>query len=85
MTPSFVAFPGTVFSSKSHYIVFLKGDTPVTSRLLKPALIDAETGTVLFSKDEDAPVPPASLAKLMTMQTGATVPPGSEGRDVPDY
>jgi CRP/FNR family cyclic AMP-dependent transcriptional regulator len=25
------------------------------------------------------------LAKLMTMQTGGTVPPGSEGRDVPDY
>ncbi|KQY14381.1 D-alanyl-D-alanine carboxypeptidase family protein [Rhizobium sp. Root482] len=31
-------------------------------------LIDAETGTVLFARDEDAPVPPASLAKLMTME-----------------
>jgi D-alanyl-D-alanine carboxypeptidase (penicillin-binding protein 5/6) len=31
-------------------------------------LIDAETGTVLFAKDENAPVPPASLAKLMTME-----------------
>ncbi|OBZ94172.1 D-alanyl-D-alanine carboxypeptidase [Pararhizobium polonicum] len=31
-------------------------------------LIDAGTGTVLFSKDENAPVPPASLAKLMTME-----------------
>ena len=51
MTPSFVAFPGTVFSSKSHYIVFLKGDTPVTSRLLKPALIDAETGKLTDSRD----------------------------------
>lgn len=30
-------------------------------------LIDAGTGTVLFSKDENTPVPPASLAKLMTM------------------
>ena len=30
-------------------------------------LIDAETGTVLFAKDENEPVPPASLAKLMTM------------------
>lgn len=30
-------------------------------------LIDAETGTVLFAKDENAAVPPASLAKLMTM------------------
>ncbi|WP_050426428.1 PepSY-associated TM helix domain-containing protein [Bradyrhizobium tropiciagri] len=51
MTPSFVAFPGTLFSSKSHYAVFLHGDTPLTSRLLKPALIDAETGTLTDSRD----------------------------------
>lgn len=31
-------------------------------------LIDAETGTVLFAKAENAVVPPASLAKLMTME-----------------
>ena len=31
-------------------------------------MIDAETGTVLFSKDPDALIPPASLAKLMTME-----------------
>lgn len=31
-------------------------------------LIDAETGTVLFAKGENAVVPPASLAKLMTME-----------------
>jgi len=31
-------------------------------------LIDAETGTVLFAKDENVPVPPASLAKLMTAE-----------------
>lgn len=31
-------------------------------------LIDAETGTVLFAKDENAVIPPASLAKLMTME-----------------
>jgi uncharacterized iron-regulated membrane protein len=51
MTPSFVAFPGTTFSSKSHYAVFLRGDTPLTSRLLKPALIDAETGKLTDSRD----------------------------------
>ena len=51
MQPSFVAFPGTIFSSKSHYGVFLRGDTPVTSRLLKPALIDAETGKLTDSRD----------------------------------
>jgi len=51
MTPSFVAYPGTTFSSKSHYAVFLKGDTPITSRLLKPALIDAETGRLTDTRD----------------------------------
>jgi len=30
-------------------------------------LVDMETDTVLFQKDADRPVPPASLAKLMTM------------------
>jgi len=42
----FVAFPGGAFSSKHHYAVFLQGDTPLTKRLLTPALIDAETGTL---------------------------------------
>lgn len=51
MTPSFVAFPGSLFSSKSHYAVFLHGDTPLTSRLLRPALIDAETGQLTDSRD----------------------------------
>ena len=31
-------------------------------------MIDAETGSVLFSKDADALIQPASLAKLMTME-----------------
>lgn len=42
--PQFIAFPGTNFSSKHHYAVFFQGDTPLTQRLLTPALIDAETG-----------------------------------------
>lgn len=42
--PQFVAFPGGVYSSKHHYAVFFQGDTPLTQRLLTPALIDAETG-----------------------------------------
>ena len=50
MEPSFVAFPGTAFTSKSHYAVFMRGNTPVTSRLLKPALIDAETGELTDSR-----------------------------------
>jgi D-alanyl-D-alanine carboxypeptidase (penicillin-binding protein 5/6) len=31
-------------------------------------MIDGETGTILFSKEPDALIPPASLAKLMTME-----------------
>lgn len=51
MQPSFVAFPGNPFSSKSHYAVFMRGETPLTSRLLRPALIDAETGKLTDSRD----------------------------------
>jgi len=39
-----IAMPGTMFTSKHHYAVFMKGNTPLTSRLLVPALIDAKTG-----------------------------------------
>jgi len=31
-------------------------------------MIDADTGSILFSKDADNPIPPASLAKLMTLE-----------------
>lgn len=44
VNPQFIAFPGGTFSSKHHYAVFFQGDTPLTERLLTPALIDAETG-----------------------------------------
>ncbi|MFV3129329.1 PepSY-associated TM helix domain-containing protein [Niveispirillum sp. KHB5.9] len=40
----FVGFPGGAFSSKHHYAVFLQGDTPLTEKLLTPALVDAQTG-----------------------------------------
>jgi len=48
--PQFVAFPGGGFSSKHHYAVFLQGDTPLTQRLLTPALVDAETGALTAIK-----------------------------------
>ena len=44
--PQFIAFPGGAFSSKHHYAVFMQGDTPLTERMLTPALIDAETGVL---------------------------------------
>ncbi|HXR01856.1 MAG TPA: PepSY-associated TM helix domain-containing protein [Pseudomonas sp.] len=44
--PSFIAFPGSRFSSEHHYAVFMKGDTHLTSHLLTPVLIDAKDLTV---------------------------------------
>ncbi len=41
MTPDFIAFPGTRFSSEHHYAVFMKGASQLTSHLLTPVLIDA--------------------------------------------
>ncbi|NUT86800.1 PepSY domain-containing protein [Pseudomonas corrugata] len=43
MEPSFIAFPGTLFSSAHHYGVFMKGSTHLTAHLLTPVLIDAST------------------------------------------
>jgi uncharacterized iron-regulated membrane protein len=51
MVPSFVAYPGTAFTSTAHYAVFMRGDTPMTSRLLKPVLIDAATGRFTDARD----------------------------------
>lgn len=42
--PQFIAFPGGSYSSAHHYAVFFQGNTPLTKRLLTPALIDAESG-----------------------------------------
>jgi uncharacterized iron-regulated membrane protein len=44
MVPAFVAYPGTPLAGHRHYAVFMRGDTAVTSRLIKPVLVDAETG-----------------------------------------
>ena len=51
MEVSFVAYPGTLYSSKHHYGVYLVGNTPLTSRIIKPALIDAKTGALTDIRD----------------------------------
>ncbi|KQR79664.1 peptidase [Burkholderia sp. Leaf177] len=51
MIPSFVAFPGTRFSSPHHYTVFMRGDGILTTRMLRPVLIDAETGALTDSRE----------------------------------
>ena len=49
MTLGFVAFPGTSFSSPHHYGIFMRGNTPLTARLLKPVLAEAQTSKVTAS------------------------------------
>lgn len=44
MQLQFVAFPGTAYSTDHHYAVFFHGDTPLTTHMTTPALIDARTG-----------------------------------------
>jgi uncharacterized iron-regulated membrane protein len=50
MKIGFVAFPGTAFTSVHHYGVFMRGSEPFNSRLLKPVLVDAQTGRVTDSR-----------------------------------
>jgi uncharacterized iron-regulated membrane protein len=51
MEVAFIAFPGTPFSSSHHFATFMRGDRPLTSRLLKPILLDAATAEVADSRD----------------------------------
>ena len=52
-----------------HGLAGAQAQTPLFETKAQQALmIDAETGTILYSKNPDAPFPPASLAKLMTME-----------------
>ncbi|MGJ4939658.1 PepSY-associated TM helix domain-containing protein [Bradyrhizobium sp. HKCCYLS1011] len=46
MEIAFLAFPGTPFTSSHHFAAFMRGDQPLTSRLLKPVLLDGVTGEV---------------------------------------
>jgi uncharacterized iron-regulated membrane protein len=63
MRLGFIAFPGTNFSSPHHYGVFMRGDSPLTSRLFKPVLIDAQTAKLTDSREV-----PWYLATLLISQ-----------------
>ncbi|GKS97853.1 PepSY domain-containing protein [Acidovorax sp. SUPP3434] len=60
---SFIAFPGTSFSSPHHHTFFLRGNEPLTSRLLQPVLVDAKTAEVTA-----APKLPWYLVALLVSQ-----------------
>ena len=51
MKVGFIAFPGTPYTSEHHYGVFMNGVTPLTSRLYKPVLIDAQTAQITDSRE----------------------------------
>ncbi len=44
--PAFIGPPGSLFSGKHHFGIFLRGDQHVTAKLLMPVLVDAETGSI---------------------------------------
>ena len=60
---SFVAYPGTAFSSPHHTTFFLRGNEALTSKLLQPVLVDAKTAEVTA-----APKLPWYLTALLVSQ-----------------
>ncbi|TPL05731.1 MULTISPECIES: D-alanyl-D-alanine carboxypeptidase family protein [unclassified Mesorhizobium] len=61
------------FASLLGLVLVLLCSAPASAQLFETKatqafMIDADTGTVLFAKDPDKPIPPASMAKLMTME-----------------
>lgn len=50
MQLGFIAWPGSLFSSPHHYAVFMRGNEPLTARLFKPVLVDAQTAQVTDSR-----------------------------------
>lgn len=51
MTPFFVAFPSTVDASPHHYAIYFRGEAAWSSRLFKPALVDAATAELTDTRD----------------------------------
>lgn len=51
MEVAFLAFPGTPFTSPYHFAAFMRGDQPLTARLLKPVLLDGTTGEVVMTAE----------------------------------
>ena len=41
-----IAFPGNSYGSPHHFVVWLKGATPLTSKLATPVLVEGATGTL---------------------------------------
>lgn len=46
MVVTSIAFPGSPYGSPYHYLLWAKGDTPLTAHLFNPVLIDAQSGAL---------------------------------------
>lgn len=51
MELSFLSFPGNDFSGPHHYVAYMRGTEPFTSRLLKPILVDSTTSQAIDSRE----------------------------------
>jgi uncharacterized iron-regulated membrane protein len=51
MALSTIAVPGNAFAGPHHYDVFMRGNSPLTSRIIKPVMVDAETGEVTDTRE----------------------------------
>ena len=58
-----ISWPGSFFSTPHHYNVFMIGDTPLTAKLLKPSLVDAQTGRLTDTRDMPLIIKVASIPK----------------------
>ena len=63
MRVGFIAFPGTAFSSPHHHTFFMRGNQPLTARLLQPVMVDAQTAQFTA-----APEVPWYIATLLLSQ-----------------
>ena len=41
-----VEYPGNLFATPYHYLIWAKGNTPLTSRLFSPVMVDARSGAL---------------------------------------
>lgn len=49
MTFSYIAFPGVLGGTPHHYAIYMRGNTPLTSKLYQPVLVDVKTGQLAGS------------------------------------
>jgi len=62
LVPQFIGFPGGAWSSGHHYAIFFQGSSPLTSHLLTPALVDAQTARL----DDIRPMPFSMQALMLS-------------------